>query len=186
MRARLAIRSAGVTVELREVVLRHKPQELLLASPKGTVPVLVLADGTVIDESRDIMSWALAEQDLAHWLPQQDEPWQEAAQALIDTNDFSFKPFLDKYKYADRHPEYPAEAYRAQGCGFLKLLDQRLQQHRYLMTNRITHVDKQWFDTVAFSHLQHWLAELIQSALFTSVMEKYPPWQGGDQSLLFP
>lgn len=200
MRARLAVCNAGVTVELREVILRHKPDDMLIASPKGTVPVLILPDGQVIEESRDIMIWTLAKRDSERWLAQLDEPWQEAANALVDENDFAFKPDLDQYKYADRYPEHPAETYRTQACGFLEELDQRLSAHDYLMCNRITfadiaifpfirqfaHVDKTWFDQTPYPHLQRWLVHFLQSELFASVMTKYPAWQPGDPLLLFP
>lgn len=200
IRARLAIRNVGVAVELREVVLRNKPDELLAVSPKATVPVLVLPDGRVVDESRDIMEWALAEGDIECWLAQPGEPWQAAADALIDENDFAFKPLLDRYKYADRFPEYPAETYRAEACGFLEKLEHRLNRHDYLMSDRMTladiaifpfirqfaHVDKVWFDATSFGHLQQWLACLLESDLFMSVMSKYPQWQAGDPPLMFP
>lgn len=126
MRARLAIRHAMIKVELREIELRSKPTQMLAASPKGTVPVLVLADGAVIDESLDIMRWALQQNDPGEWLQVND------FEALIQTNDSSFKYNLDRYKYADRYPEYPAGFYRQQGELFLAELERRLMRTQYL------------------------------------------------------
>ena len=120
MRARLAIQVADIQVELREVVLKNKPAELLAASPKGTVPVLVLPDGQVVDESRDIMLWALEQNDPQNWLQN-----SSLANQLIDANDVEFKPNLDGYKYADRYPE-SAEFYRQQAEVFLQRLEHGL------------------------------------------------------------
>lgn len=132
IRARLAIGVSGVEVELREVDLRDKPQAMLDCSPKGTVPVLQLADGSVIDESLDIMRWALAINDPMGWCNETSE-----ALALIAQNDSSFKQNLDRYKYADRHPEHSAEYYRGQAELFLLLLDTRLAEQKYLMGNQV-------------------------------------------------
>ena len=108
MRARMAIAISGIQVELREVVLGNKPQALLDISPKATVPVLLTAKNTVIDESLDIMMWALEQSDTDNWLG-------DINQSLIDNNDQEFKYWLDRYKYADRHPEQSAQYYRQQG-----------------------------------------------------------------------
>lgn len=112
MRARLAIAAAQVKVELREVELRNKQEALLLASPKGTVPVLQLEDGKVIDESPDIMFWALQQHDPEHWL---EQDWLKQTKQLIQRNDGEFKYYLDRYKYADRYPERSELEYRQQG-----------------------------------------------------------------------
>ena len=203
MRARLAIQAAEQAVELREVVLKNKPSELLQASPKATVPVLVLPDGYVIDESRDIMLWALSQyksQDkLPHdWLAQDADIYDQAI-SLIDQNDVEFKPHLDAYKYADRYPE-PVEYYRQQGEFFLQQLEQRLTQHSYLMSDKVSladmaifpfirqfaHVDIGWFNHSGYKNLQQWLDGLLASDCFASVMHKYPAWQPGDTALMFP
>jgi len=198
MRARLAIQAADLQVELREVVLKNKPDELLRISPKATVPVLILPDGRVIDESRDIMLWALQQNDPELWLGDSDE-LLEPANSLIDCNDFEFKANLDGYKYADRYPE-SAEYYRQQGELFLQQLTERLSQHSYLLGDRISladmaifpfvrqfaHVDKNWFEQTAHKPLQQWLASFLVSDCFKKIMAKYPPWQTGDKSVCFP
>ena len=194
IRARMALRYSGVRVELREVVLREMPHELLACSPKGTVPVLQLPDGGVLEESRDIMEWALAQHDPDQWRPQPGSPAAARAQQLIDANDFDFKPQLDCYKYAERHPEHPATWYRTRGERFLDVLEKRLLQHIWLLGERISIadvaifpfvrqfalVDRGWFDAAPRVKLQSWLNGLLQAELFTAVMCKYPLWRSGD------
>lgn len=190
MRARLALYYAGVKVELREVVLREMPQSLLKASPKATVPVIVLPDGEVIDESWDIMQWALQQDDPDNWLGT-DARLLAATQPLIQENDFVFKDYLDRYKYADRYPEHTAAYYRAQGELFLQQLEERLQTRLYLLGDKISvadaaifpfirqfaFVDKEWFDNSTYTSLQDWLAKWLDSDLFVAIMGKYPVWQ---------
>ena len=129
MRARLAIAYADVSVELREVELRNKPQAMLLISPKATVPVLQLENGRVLDESLDIMLWALQQNDPEHWL---NAAGLDHAKALIQRNDEPFKYYLDRYKYADRYPAYSELYYRQQGELFLVDLEDLLTQHAFL------------------------------------------------------
>jgi len=136
IRARLAIKISGIKVELREILLKDKPKEMLEISPKGTVPVLLLPDDLVIDESREIMMWALTQNDPENWLESIDK-----SNSLIDQNDNEFKPHLDHYKYADRFPEYSKENYREQTNAFLKQLDQRLNESRYLISDKISLAD---------------------------------------------
>ena len=197
MRARLAIQTAGIQVELREVVLKNKPAELLQVSPKATVPVLVLRGGQVINESRDIMLWALQQNDPQHWLGESAE-LLEPSNALIDANDAEFKANLDGYKYADRYPE-SADYYRQQGEVFLQKLEERLGRHRYLLSDQVSladmaifpfirqfaHVDKIWFDQTAYQGVQQWLSHFLASASFNNAMFKYPPWQSGDEAVYF-
>ena len=194
MRARLAIARAGVAVELREVELRNKPQAMLNASPKGTVPVLVLPSGQVIDESLDIMQWALAINDPQDWLNTQTE-----AHALISYNDNEFKYYLDRYKYADRYPEYSAEHYRNQGELFLTKLEALLQKTAFLLgehfgladaaivpfIRQFAAVDSNWFPTAPYPRLQAWLQDFLDSALFNGVMQKYQPWEHGMPAVIF-
>ena len=129
IRARLAIRYSGVDVELRETLLKDKPEAMLYASPKGTVPVLILSNGQVIDESCDVMTWALGEYDPEHWFHGQSKDIQAQIMALIEINDRQFKPILDKYKYAARHPEQTQDFYRQQGTVFLQNLELSLSCH---------------------------------------------------------
>ena len=199
MRARMAIHHSGLTVELREVVLKEMPVQLLDCSPKGTVPVMVLPDGGVLEESRDIMDWALSISDPDGWLPRGDAACAEA-HALLDENDEVFKADLDRYKYAVRYPEHPPEYYRAQGERFLARLETRLARHDFLTIDRLgiadigifpfvrqfAFVDKPWFDGASYPRLQDWLTRLLASDRFAAVMQKYPQWHEGDATTFFP
>lgn len=184
MRARLALAYTGIEIEHREIELKKKPQAMLNASPKGTVPVLVLEDGEVIAQSLDIMLWALQINDSKHWL-KSNQP-----SALIVENDSSFKQALDYYKYAVRFPEKPIEHYRKQGELFLSKLEQALAQHDYLQGNQpciedyaifpfirqFAFVDKAWFDQAPYPKLQSWLNKHLQSPLFSTIMSKHAVW----------
>ncbi|UCR84998.1 glutathione S-transferase [Pseudomonas chlororaphis] len=187
MRARLALRYSGVPLEIVEVSLKAKPAAMLALSPKGTVPVLN-ADGRVIDESLDIMRWALAQHDPQDWLLKDDGPAQQRIEALIAENDQVFKLHLNRYKYAERYPEQPMEYYREQGEVFLRQLDELLSQRDYLLAEhpsladmalapfvrQFTHVDREWFAQTPYRHLQRWLQRFLESELFTQVMAKPP------------
>ena len=190
MRARLAIAYADVAVELREVELRNKPQAMLLISPKATVPVLQLEDGKVLDESLDIMLWALQQNDPEHWLRAAS---LDHAQALIRGNDESFKYYLDRYKYADRYPAYSELYYRQQGELFLADLESLLTQSVFLCGEQFSvadaailpfirqfcAVDPAWFKVSPYPALRQWLSHFLASSLFERVMTKYPYWQTG-------
>ncbi len=185
MRARFALIYAGIQLEHREILLKNKPQAMLDVSPKGTVPVLVLEDVQVIDESLEIMLWALQQHDPQGWLRCQEE-----ALTLIENNDNAFKPWLDKYKYADRFPEYSQNDYRLQAEFFLQKLEQQLCQFTFLFGNQPTladfaifpfirqfaFVDKAWFDKAPYPKLQTWLNTHLESSLFEKVMHKHPVW----------
>ena len=190
MRARMALHYAGIDVEIREISFKSKPQHMLQASPKGTVPVLVLADGEVIDESLDVMRWALSVQNNENWLLQGEPAEHMAAMALIAENDGAFKQALDRYKYPERFPQQPQVFYRAQGELFLQKLEQKLSKTGYLFGNarsladvaifpfvrQFVAVDDGWFASVAYPKLRIWLANLVESELFLSVMQKHPVW----------
>ncbi|MEE8387805.1 MAG: glutathione S-transferase [Acidiferrobacterales bacterium] len=198
IRARLAIRVSGIQVELREVLLADKPEEMLACSAKGTVPVLLLPDGSVIDESWDIMLWALKQNDPEHWLPSDAAVMDEIA-GLVEQNDGEFKQSLDRYKYADRFPEQPMETYRQQGELFLQHLEARLAQTRYVVGAKLTvgdmallpfirqfaNVDREWFDQTPYLKLRAWLELLLESPLFSDVMIKIPRWVSGNPAHLF-
>ena len=200
MRARMALSYSGIPVELREVVLRDMPAALLSYSPKGTVPVLVLENGRVIEESLDIMHWALAIRDPDHWLPGDAAGQLADINGLISSNDRSFKQQLDRYKYAERYPQQPAVVYRRTGELFLQQLEQRLAGTAWLCAGHMTladvaifpfvrqfaFVDKPWFDAAPYPYLQAWLDGLLASALFLGVMQKYPQWHEGDTPVVFP
>jgi glutathione S-transferase len=197
----MALTYSGVQVELREVVLKNKPSAMLKVSSKGTVPVLVLPNGKVIDESIDVMSWALAHADPEQWLPLDSHgAIPHDATELITENDGAFKTLLDRYKYADRHPEHPAEWYRDQASVFLHDLETRLKHTEWLHGPRLSlsdvaifpfirqfvMVDRHWFDQAPYPQLRRWLDTLLESTLFTSVMSKYPKWVPEQESLRFP
>ena len=181
MRARMALRYCGVPVEIIEVSLKAKPAEMLAISPKGTVPVLD-ADGRVIDESLEIMRWALAQNDPQDWLLGGDARIAE----LIEANDQVFKGHLNRYKYAERYPEQPMEVYRAEGEMFLRRLEELLEGRDYLLTDhpsladvalmpfvrQFAHVDREWFAQTPYVRLQAWLQRFLESELFTSIMKK--------------
>ncbi len=189
MRARMALRYANIDVETREIALREKPTHMLAVSPKGTVPVLVLASGEVLEQSLDIMDWALAQSDVDEWIIQ-DSELQKLSADLIAINDGAFKQALDKYKYAIRFPENPPDVYRAQGEAFLLRLESLLQQNAYLFRNTVSKadiaifpfvrqfsmVDEVWFETANYPSLKTWLNGLLSSPLFIDVMHKYPVW----------
>ena len=187
MRARMALFAAEIPVEIREISLRNKPAHLLQVSPKGTVPVLVISDKQVIEQSLDIMDWALQQHDPNGWL----NVSAKARQHWITMNDGPFKKTLDQYKYPDRHPEYPQQHYRALGEGYLQQWEQQLSQHRYLtgdqasivdvalfpFVRQFAAVDADWFATSQYVHLRTWLANWVESALFARIMQKYPTYQ---------
>ncbi len=192
MRARLAIAVSGVEVELREVLLRDKAPELLKASPKATVPVIVSGEN-IIDESYDIMLWALKQNDPDAWLARHNP-------ALIAECDGAFKSALDKYKYGNRQEESDAIEQRSIASGFLVKLDEALKTQHYLsgeksgMTDmsivtfvrQFANVDRTWFDAQPWPNLIRWLEEFLSSDVFMSIMTKYPKWQLGDPVTLFP
>ncbi|MFL2668267.1 MAG: glutathione S-transferase [Alphaproteobacteria bacterium] len=196
IRSRMALRQAGIICELREVVLRDKPQKMIALSPKGTVPVLELVDGTVLDESLDIMRWALDIRDPGHWL----DSIVEAA-PLLHRLDHNFKNDLDRYKYFVNYPEHPQIYYRALGEKFLAKLEDSLLLNDGLgicdarttfadiavfpFVRQFAFVDKAWFDDTSYTLLKGWLIRHLDSELFLSVMHKYIPWKTGDEVLLF-
>lgn len=198
MRARLALAVSGQTYELREVVLRHKPDALRQASAKATVPVLIDTDGRVLDESLDIMLWALQRHDPLQWLP----PRTMLNETLhwIARCDDEFKPQLDRYKYPDRFNMTDRHEPRDAAGGFLEDFNQRLTEAPCLSSHRwgladaalapfvrqFAHTDSAWFANQSWPKLQTWLASFEASTLFQRVMAKYPPWQPGQaQTLVF-
>lgn len=197
MRARLALHASGIAIELREVVLRDKPGCMLAASPKGSVPVLVLPDGGVIDESWEIMLWALHQHDPGGWLGK-NNAYVAAATALIIDNDTTFKGYLDRYKYPDRHPEHPQTHYRIQAEIFLRGLESRLRVTPCLLGDTLSiadagifpfvrqfaDVDKNWFAQAPYASLHRWLDAFLDSPDFAAVMRKHPPWQPGDTPVI--
>tara|TARA_B100000683_G_scaffold273687_1_gene319929 strand:+ start:417 stop:1010 length:594 start_codon:yes stop_codon:yes gene_type:complete len=191
----MAIAASGVTVSLREVLLRDKPPELLAASSKATVPVLVLPDGEVIDESLDIMRWALKANDPQGWLQGADteSEWIQAC-------DGEFKHWLDRYKYADRHPEHSATVYRANAEQFLSQVESALSDARWLrgegasaidvavfpFIRQFAGVESDWWADAPYPCTRRWLERWLQSELFSTIMAKYPRWEAGQPGQPFP
>jgi glutathione S-transferase len=196
MRARLALAVSGEPYELREVVLRDKPAGMLAASPKGTVPVLVLPGGEVIDESLDVMLWALRRNDPERWLSPPQGSIDDML-ALIRGNDGEFKRHLDRYKYPQRYTEESAgdaqafaQLHRAQGAAWLAGLDGMLGDGWLFglragiadmallpFVRQFAHTDAAWFAAQPWPRLQAWLAGFEAGTLYAGVMGKHAPWQ---------
>ena len=188
----MAIAVSGVKVELREVVLRDKPAEMLEVSPKGTVPVLVLSGGLVLDESLDIMRWALAQNDPEHWLAHLDGD-------LIAVNDGPFKQALDRYKYPHRYELEDGVGFRDSALPYLDDMNSRLSRTPFFggqtpgftdialfpFVRQFAATDQVWFDAQPLPALQNWLLGLLQSNLFTQIMFRYPQWKTGDATTVF-
>lgn len=199
MRARLALWRTGVSTELREVVLRDKPPSLLEFSPKATVPVVVLEDGTVIDESLDIMLWALERSDPDGWLTPGVGTLDDML-ALIEATESDFKGHLDRYKYPERYDDVDPLFHRAEAERFLAGLDERLARHDYLFgpkpaladwaigpfVRQFANTNREWFDATPYESLKVWLERFLDSALFQSVMVKHPQWHEGDAPIYVP
>ena len=190
MRARMALLQSGIQVELREVVLRDRPEHMMEISPKGTVPVLLLPDGTVLEESLDIMLWAL------------DDSWLVGDwQALIDGNDGEFKHHLDRYKYNNRYENpLPPEEHRSHVLSFLESYDHRLKESSYLCGDECTiadmalapfvrqfaNHDRVWFDSQSWNHVHLWLAQNLDCEEFKTCMVKHKQWVSGNEPVMFP
>ncbi|MEM6705116.1 MAG: glutathione S-transferase N-terminal domain-containing protein [Acidobacteriota bacterium] len=185
IRARMAIDAAGVTVEAREVLLRDKPQVLLEASPKGTVPVLVLLDGSILEESLDVMQWALETRDPEDWL-------RDGAEAVhwLERVEREFKPRLDGYKYGHRGPAGEEERCRSEGAEWLRSLEGRLAQGHVLGAQRtladvgtfpfvrqFVHHDRVFFANLELARVSAWLEDFLAGERFARVMTKHPVWQ---------
>lgn len=191
MRARLALASAGRRVELREVVLRDKPAAFLQASPSGTVPCLVTRNGA-IDESLDIMVWALQQNDPENWLEMPDAGWDWIVRA-----DGPFKSALDRTKYASRYPEADPEQQRHRAGEFLTDLDAQIDQWIFAaptladyailpFVRQFAFINKAWFDQQPWPDLQGWLGRFLASQSFTEIMQKYPQWSPDLPATAFP
>lgn len=193
MRARLAILKSQQAVLIRAIVMKNKPAELLALSPKGTVPVLVLgteSNTQVIDESLDIMLWALNLNDPDNLLYAEDAKALPEMLSIINENDQQFKPNLERYKRAKRFHGDNEEECRLQCEPFIQALEQRLSQHPFLMgstpslldfallpfVRQFSRVNRQHYRHGPYTHLQNWLKNHLQSQLFAKAMLKYPLW----------
>ena len=191
MRARLAIQAAQVRVKLREVVLRDKPQAFLEVSPSATVPCLVHVEG-VIDESLEIMRWALALNDPLGWLDM-----RQSGLEWIARNDGPFKHALDRTKYTSRYPDEDSNTHRAEACAFLTDLDAQLSPWIFdrptladyaiaPFVRQFAFIDKTFFDTQPWPSLHRWLEQFLAAPEFATMMQKYPQWHAGDPPAFFP
>ena len=189
MRARMSLLESGVEVELREVILRDRPEHMMEISPKGTVPVLLLPDGTVIEESLDIMLWCL------------DKPWLvDDWKHLIDVNDGELQHHLDRYKYNNRYEDVlSSEEHREHAVSILKTYEKRLSNQAYLCGDTISladlalspfvrqfaNTDRTWFDQLPLPNLLNWLESILESNLFKSCMIKHKQWKEGVEPIYF-
>ncbi len=199
MRARLALQISRQECEIREVVLRDKPPSLLENSPKGTVPVLLLPNGGVVDESLDVMLWALGENDSDSWLSPPTASLKEML-TLIERTESEFKFHLDRYKYTNRHPGAVSAEHRGAASVFLMELEERLSESAWLFGNHLSladaaiapfvrqfaNTDRNWFDGQNWPALRSWLDDFLASALFGAIMDKLAQWHLGDDPTGFP
>lgn len=195
MRARMALYCADIAVELREVDLKNKPAEMLEASPKGTVPVLVLNDGTVIEESLDIVNWAVDQNDPKGWKDTPDDIMDRYAHEMADV----FIPNLNAYKYPDRYENVKPDISYQVCKNYLEQMNATLVKNSgYLGGHKMSKadivvfpfirqfriVDEDDFDRMALPALHRWFSEFWRSDIFNNVMEKYEPWQPGDEPII--
>jgi glutathione S-transferase len=194
IRARMALKQAGVVCELREVLLKDKPEEMILVSPKGTVPILQLSDGKILEESLAIMHWALEFRDPDNWLKNIDD-----SEMLFTELHQNFKASLDRYKYFTNYPQHPQIYYRQQGEAFLVLLEKRLTVNLgqglsdtrttftdiavFPFVRQFAFVDKVWFEQSSYRFLKEWLERHLESELFLSVMHKESQWKPENDAL---
>ena len=193
IRARMALSYSQIKVELKEILLSNRPSALYAVSQKGTVPVLCINDTTIIDESLDIMKWALMQNDPNLWIS-----FNKRIQFdMITENDNEFKYWLDRYKYFDRYPENNKKYYRAKCGEYLTKLNQLLEYNQYLLTNKLllvdvaiipfirqcANIDKPWFENT-YAKLSNWLNNIVESKLFVSVMDKYLEYNAEQEPLI--
>jgi len=192
MRGRMGLKVSGVDYEHREIILRDKPQEMLDASPKGTVPVFIKDDGDILDESLDVLNWALGQNDPLGWMNCD----RIAASALIKTNDTDFKHHLDRYKYASRYKDDAKRgdidmSHRLEAEKHIQELEDRLSSSQYLLSDKQTiadvaifpflrqfaNVEPDWWAEAPYPQTRKWLTRHIESDLFKSIMTKFPLWK---------
>ncbi len=196
MRAHMALKYTELKIILREVELKHLPVEVLAVSPHATVPSLVINENKYMDESWDIVKWAIQKNDPDNWLGENNE-YLLGAEMLVETNDYSFKNDLDHYKYADRHPEHPMEYYRQRGEEFLEDLNAMLEENKFLLAESITiadvaifpfvrqfaMVDRDWFDKAPYPELQRWFDIMLETEWFKEAFMKHEIWASGNEEI---
>lgn len=199
MRARMGLLLAKQAVILREVIMKDKPKEMLAVSAKATVPVLILSNATVIDQSQDIMLWALNKKDPANLLYSDQANMLTEMLKLIHHNDHVFVDSLKKYKAASRYHDIEKNTHRRRCEEYISLLEQRLNQHEFIMGDKpslvdyailpfirqFSRVERQWYLQAPYPLLQRWLAAQYQQPIFTKAMAKYQPWSKSDAPVLF-
>ena len=192
----MAIYISGQKCELREVLLRDKPPSMLEYSPKGTVPVLILQDGNVIDESLDVIDWALNLNDPDDWQRSKDT---KKTKELIKINDGEFKYHLDRYKYSKRYDNEDPEFHRKKCLKFIESLNNELNNSKYIFDNNISYVDivllpfirqfriadMEWFDSLPYDNIKDWLSKFLDSFLLNIIMKKYDLWKEEDEITIF-
>tara|TARA_B100001540_G_scaffold87751_1_gene79282 strand:+ start:24 stop:614 length:591 start_codon:yes stop_codon:yes gene_type:complete len=196
MRARMAIHISSQKCEIREVLLRDKPPSMLEYSSKGTVPVLVLQSGEVIDESLDVIDWALNLNDPDNW---QRSKNNEKTKELIKINDGEFKYHLDRYKYSKRYDNEDPEFHRKKCLSFIEKVNSELQNSKYIFDDAISYIDisllpfirqfriadNEWFDELPYENVKSWLSNFLNSELLKSIMSKHDIWKEGDEVTIF-
>ncbi len=192
----MAIHISGQKCELREVLLRDKPPSMLEYSAKGTVPVLILQDGNVIDESLDVIDWALNLNDPDDWQRSKDT---KKTKELIKINDGEFKYHLDRYKYSKRYDNEDPEFHRKKCLKFIESVNNELNNSKYIFDDNISYADivllpfmrqfriadMEWFDSLPYDNLKEWLSSFLNSPLLNSIMKKYDLWKEGDDLIIF-
>ena len=196
MRARMAIHISSQKCEILEVLLRDKPPSMLEYSSKGTVPVLVLQSGEVIDESLDVIEWALNLNDPDNWQRSKDN---EKTKELIKINDGEFKHHLDRYKYSKRYDNEDPEFHRKKCLSFIEKVNSELQNSKYIFDDEISYIDisllpfirqfriadNEWFDELPYENVKSWLYIFLNSEILKSIMYKYDLWKEGDEVTIF-
>ena len=192
----MAIYISGQKCELREVLLRDKPPSMLEYSPKGTVPVLILQNGNVIDESLDVIDWALNLNDPDDWQRSKDT---KKTKELIKINDGEFKYHLDRYKYSKRYDNEDPEFHRKKCLKFIETINNELNNSKYIFDDNISYIDivllpfmrqfriadMEWFDSLPYDNIKVWLLKFLDSSLLNIIMKKYDLWKEGDKSIVF-
>ena len=199
MRARIGILLAKQSIILRDIVMNNIPTQMLTASPKGTVPVLVLSDSSVLDESLDIMLWALQKNDPSNLLYSNEDDGLANMLTLIKRCDNEFVEALKKYKAAARYHDSNIISYRQQCESFINYLEECLTKHNFIMGDsaslvdyavlpfirQFSNVDKKWYKQAPYPKLQQWLDNHYQNPLFAKAMTKYPQWLDSNEVVIF-
>ena len=195
MRARMVLLHSKIQCEIREIKLSNKPKEMLTISPKGTVPVLILENGDILDESLDVMLWAIEQGNLRNLF----NSGKKEILDLIKINDGEFKDAIDRYKYSSLYPEKPMIEYRKMGELFLEKIESYLEKNKFIFGKNISladlaifpfirqfcRVDIDWFNSSLFKKIKEWTLFFEGSEDFIDIMRKIKPWTTGDKPTLF-